>query len=761
MTIGGIRVGRPAEGWLTLVLVATLALIVAWAVDAPRWVNGKGELTDVLALCALGGVAVGFVGPKVAWGRWTTHLVGALFAGLLLPILAGWTPVDGASPAAAFAFTAEGSIDAYLDIAWRNLRFTDQEVHYVLVLGWLIWGTAQFAAYSVFGHRRPLNAVVVLGLLLIANMALTVDQLAYLVAFTAGSLFLLIVMHAFDERATWIRRRIGDPSTISSIYLRGGTVFIVLALLGSMMLTTRAASSPLEGAWEGVGRNLVAFGESISRLLPMGGALRPIGGVQFGQDARIGDTWITDAGIAFTATVPEAAADLKWRAATYDSFELKGWAQSFLSTIHVDSGQPVLAGTAEVPRDDISAPVTVTVRPAAYQQGLLLAPGAPVTLDRAADLSVTGTDGWFAAVDVDRGSEPYSVTARVLQLDDTQQVLTGHRLEAAGTAYPAEIRALYTEVPDNAIGPDAQELLDRILADAGTTNPYRLAMYMQEYFQNTKDFTYDNDLTDDPSCNAGAVECFARVHRGYCLHYASTMAILLRAADKVNPIPTRLVQGFLPGKPVGGVETVENRNAHAWVEVYFPAYGWIPFDPTGGGIGRPTVIAEGPAVPSASPSASGSAGPDVPDPTRRRDGTLPDAPSAGPAGGAGNRTLFIVLTVLLAVVVVTIAIAAWLRGPRGEVTPDAAWTSMARAASRFGFGPRPTQTVYEYAASLGDLVPVARDDLRTVAEAKVETTYAAVRLGGARLDAVRAATRRLRISLLRLVIRRPRRARRR
>ena len=36
------------------------------------------------------GVAVGFVGPKVGWGRWTTHGIGALFAALLIPILAGW-----------------------------------------------------------------------------------------------------------------------------------------------------------------------------------------------------------------------------------------------------------------------------------------------------------------------------------------------------------------------------------------------------------------------------------------------------------------------------------------------------------------------------------------------------------------------------------------------------------------------------------------------------------------------------------------------
>jgi hypothetical protein len=86
---------------------------------------------------------------------------------------------------------------------------------------------------------------------------------------------------------------------------------------------------------------------------------------------------------------------------------------------------------------------------------------------------------------------------------------------------------------------------------------------------------------------------------------------------------------------------------------------------------------------------------------------------------------------------------------------------MLRAASRLGFAPRPTQTVYEYAASLGELVPVAKGDLQTVADAKVETAYAHVSLGGDRLAAVRAASRRLRVSMLRLVLRRGRRRKRR
>ncbi|HKF85071.1 MAG TPA: transglutaminase domain-containing protein [Candidatus Limnocylindrales bacterium] len=757
MSIDTTRIRRPEEGWLTLLLVAALALILASAIDDPAWVNGKGELTDGLWLCALLGVGFGFAGPKLRWGRWTTHLVGALFAGLLVPILAGFAALPGSAPAAAFNATADGTIDAYLDIAWRSLEFTREEIHYVVVLGIVAWGTSQFGSYAVFGHRRPLNAVVVMGLVLVLNATLTIDHLNYVLAFTIASLFLLIEMHAFDERATWIRRRIGDPTTISGMYLRGGTVFIVLAMLGSMLLTQRAASSPLAGAWDGVDDDLISFGERISRLLPMGGALRPIGGVQFGEVARITDTWITDPGIAFTATVPSTEEKLRWRAATYDTYGMTAWAQKNKTRFNVNAGEPIMEGLPENPEEDTTRPITVTVRPEQYEQGLMLVPGVPVTADQATELEITGSQGWFATVHMTDGHAPYTVDAAVLELGDSQELITGHRLEAAGTGYPAEIRDLYTQVPDDALGPDARALLATILDAAGTTNPYRLSVFMQNYLQTNPDFEYDTDLTDQ-SCDAGAVECFARTKHGYCLHYASTMAMLLRAADPAHPIPTRLVQGFLPGKRTGNTETVENLNAHAWVEVYFPGYGWIPFDPTGGIGAEPTVIADGPSLPPATPLAS-IGGTEAPDPTRFRGGDLPEAAGGTTGAGPADRALLVLFSVLLAVVVLTIAGAAWLRGPRGEVSPDTAWQSMARAASRFGFGPKPTQTVYEYASALGELVPVAKADLQTVADAKVETTYAGVRLGGARLDAVRAATRRLRISLLRLVVRRPRKGR--
>ncbi len=79
----------PVEGWLTLAGVALMVVALAWSIDDAKWVKGAGSLTDFLPLVALAGVAIGFAGPKLGWGRWTTHLLGVAFAAILLPIIAG------------------------------------------------------------------------------------------------------------------------------------------------------------------------------------------------------------------------------------------------------------------------------------------------------------------------------------------------------------------------------------------------------------------------------------------------------------------------------------------------------------------------------------------------------------------------------------------------------------------------------------------------------------------------------------------------
>ncbi len=63
---------------------------------------------------------------------------------------------------------------------------------------------------------------------------------------------------------------------------------------------------------------------------------------------------------------------------------------------------------------------------------------------------------------------------------------------------------------------------------------------------------------------------------GYCVHYATTAAVLLRAAE----IPARYVTGYLVTVQAGIRTTVTEENAHAWVEYWLPGVGWVPLEAT-------------------------------------------------------------------------------------------------------------------------------------------------------------------------------------
>ena len=748
----------PAEGWLALVLVAALCLSLALSLDDAVLVLGAGEVTDFLFWAALGGVAIGALGPTVGWGRWTTHVIGGVVAVLLTSLLVGWVLIpDGAAPGVLFGATADSAVTAWSDLVVNRRLSTFEYGHHLLVLGLIVWGSSQFASYAAFGHRRPLNAVVAIGLLLLANMSLTVrDQLLYLVIFSVAGLFLLVRFHTFDEQSDWLRRRIGDPAAISGLYLRGGTVFISAAVVGSLLLTNVAASAPLAGAWTDMGARLIEWSRAIEPFLPSSGSGRSIG-PSFGQNARITGSWTTNNDPFLTVEMSSAEDDFPYLAAVvYHTFDRTGWRRSEPGALQRGPGDELLAETGDRLSLEGRRPLVITITPQAPRSEVFT-PTMPFSLDQSAGVLLVGNDGYFEGLRRDSSDAPYTVTALV-PTTEAEGGPTESRLRAAGTDYPAEIMALYgpDTVADDALGEASLALLAEIRTGAGAqATPYDLAATTRDLLRDPGRFEYDTDVRDHDCSDISIVECFARIKRGYCEYYASTMAVLLREMG----VPTRLVEGFLPGdgKDGTGVSTVRNSDSHAWVQVYFPGYGWIDFDPTGP-VARLAPLPSGRPEASASPGASRSPG------FLRPQETLPrDEPGGGGLTGGprtpGSVGPLIAISILLAIVVAAIAAVAWQRGPRGPVSAEGTYGSVTRLASRLGFAPRPNQTVYEYAGALGDMVPTIRPELQTVAQAKVEVAYGGRVLGADRMRALREAHRRLRVGLLRLLARRVRRRR--
>jgi transglutaminase-like putative cysteine protease len=312
-------------------------------------------------------------------------------------------------------------------------------------------------------------------------------------------------------------------------------------------------------------------GGLIPRFLPTGGANQPLG-VQFGNTAQIVGQWTSSSQIAFTVEFASPEDEhLYWRAAVYDEYDL----------------------TAAGRR-----PVMFTVIPNDFRGSTILSPQGLSQVSVPVRVSYVDDDARFVA-SIDRnGGDPYTVTALVREPGDEQASgITANKLRAAGTVYPPAITQRYLHVPPGAIpdGGAAEQLLADILAATDDPdNPYEVASTMVDYLQSPTHFTYDTDVRNLPCERLSTVECFARFKHGYCQQYATTMAILLRQQG----IPARLVAGFLPGTRKTRLnETVRFNAAHAWVEVYFPGYGWVEFDPTGGGIAAEAPLPTGAPVP--------------------------------------------------------------------------------------------------------------------------------------------------------------------
>ena len=747
----------PKEGWLTLGLVLLICLTLAWSVDGVKWVLGRAEYLDYLVVAAAMGVLIAFIGAKVGWGRWLTYLIGSIFAAILVPIMAAMMAgSDGRSLRELYEATATASWNAFQDLVLHQSSSTVQFLHHIMIFGLIIWATSMFASYAVFGHHRSLNAVVVVGILLVANMSFTAeDQLPLLVVFSLASLFLLIRSHVFDEQSEWLRRRIGDPASISSVYLRGGTAFIAGTVIAAFVLTQTASSAPLEGAWSGFSDQMLSISRAVSRYLPTGGITRGVG-LTFGADSQVGQQWNNNSDVAVTIKLNASDKNAYyWRAATYDIIEARGWRIGQSVQTERSAGSSLLDTMADNPDPVGMQSLDFTVTPDTFHSSIILSPATPINVDQTVRLSTIGNGGYFARADRD-GASDYKVTALVGVRGDNpgQYNLEALRASTANNPYPDEIVQRYVNAADatGLMGPDAIALKNRVIAESVKQTPADWADKITEILR-SKDYTYVTDVSGLNCQDLSTVECFARYKQGFCQYYAPTMAVILRSLG----VPTRIVEGFLPGERQGGTEILRNNNAHAWVEVWFPGFDWVTFDPTGanspGQIAAALPTGQPVAAATPKPSASGSAG------SRATPRTGPLEKEGGNGGGAGpvnNNALgpLVAVGLLLLLVVGSLAVIAWRRGPRGATTADAAYGMVTRMASRLGFGPRPNQTVYEYAGVLGEVLPDVRPELQTVAQAKVEAVYGRQMLSGDRVARLRDAQRRLRVSLLRLAFRR-------
>jgi hypothetical protein len=242
-------------------------------------------------------------------------------------------------------------------------------------------------------------------------------------------------------------------------------------------------------------------------------------------------------------------------------------------------------------------------------------------------------------------------------------------------------------------------------------------------------------------------------------------------------VPARYVVGYLPGTPTApGTFEVTGSAAHAWVEVWFDGFGWVRFDPTPGTSPEASDLAQngqaqtdlprGDVTPGETFEPEETVGPEETDePEGTSDPGATDEPTPEPSAspeivppeaGSGPSIppaeLLVIGGVTLAAGVALGALLWFRRLPGGG--PERAWGGITALATRFGRGPTPSQTPYEYSVTLSRVVPRVAEDLRTVADAKVAATYGPGDVAPSSLASLRGAYARVRTGLLALVLRR-------
>ncbi|MCL4523675.1 MAG: DUF3488 and transglutaminase-like domain-containing protein [Acidobacteria bacterium] len=271
---------------------------------------------------------------------------------------------------------------------------------------------------------------------------------------------------------------------------------------------------------------------------------------------------------------------VRWRGIALTTFDGRRWTtearEHFIVYPHVASGWFELGSIPpEVHRNSRRIAYVVLLEPMATDSLFLPATAARVRGRFSPEIERAGRASPRSHLEVDFTKSVFNpfhnyTKTRYEGLSYVPQIPV-ERLRAAPAEYPEEIRRLYLQLPplDTRIPALARE----ITKDA--TNAYDKAATLERYLRTR--YGYTLELSGTPGESPLAHFLFTR-RAGHCEYFASAMTVMLRALN----VPARYVNGFLPGayNDFGEDYIVRVSDAHSWVEVYFPEFGWITFDPT-------------------------------------------------------------------------------------------------------------------------------------------------------------------------------------
>ncbi len=264
--------------------------------------------------------------------------------------------------------------------------------------------------------------------------------------------------------------------------------------------------------------------------------------------------------------------NIHWRGVAFDHYENREWSRSEQAP---KTQKDILVDTAGVSQE------TILYHPHQRKQRIKQRLGENLQQD--IYLEATGYDVLFGASFPASFSVRRGKTIRLTENNDEIRMRYGVRTRYSvlsqiggataphGTEVPASL--VYTQLPGS-LSAKLLPLAQQMTRGKRTTADKAAAI--EQHLQQT--FTYTKNLTAPPENIDPVLFFLTSSQRGHCEYFASAMVLLLRSLG----IASRNVNGFLGGEwnEYESYVAVRMKNAHSWVEVYDPTFGWKTYDPT-------------------------------------------------------------------------------------------------------------------------------------------------------------------------------------
>ncbi|MBD8074033.1 DUF3488 and DUF4129 domain-containing transglutaminase family protein [Bacillus cereus] len=296
------------------------------------------------------------------------------------------------------------------------------------------------------------------------------------------------------------------------------------------------------------------------------------------DDSRLGGPFKADPTIVFTARTQNKQ---YWRVETKDFYTGKGWEISENPKKISFKNKNDVVSWYEQNTKMKTTEATITMQKS-YPH--LTYPAGLVSVEAASDVSYS-VDSFSEKIYTMNGDSSttlhsYKVTYEIpeFSIENLKAVKTNE-----GQETNPYFMTKYTQLPKS-LPQRVKDLAVNLTNDKD--NRYDKVLAIENYFTDNS-FTYESTNVLFPAKSQDYVDQFLfDTKSGYCNNFSTSMIVLLRSTG----IPARWVKGYTEGtldNTLASAEgedvyTITNDNAHSWVEVYFPGYGWIPFEPTKG-----------------------------------------------------------------------------------------------------------------------------------------------------------------------------------